>query len=182
MQPMRKSLYFLGILDDIDVEWIIRSGTKKTVPTGTVLIEEGKAIDAMFFVLDGEFEVSIHTVSKPVAILKAGEVLGELSFVDSRPPNATVKAIRESVVGVVPRTELHKRLEEDIGFQARFYHSLAIFLADRLRTTTSQLGYGGELQLDEDIEDIDELASHLLDVMSLAGNKFTEMQRRQWGS
>ena len=49
------------------------------------------------------------------------------------------------------------------GFQfaSRFYQSLAIFLADRLRTTTGSLG-GESLELDESIELALDLRRHAL--------------------
>lgn len=178
---MRKALYFLGILDDLDIAWIVKNGVKQKISAGTVLIQEGKAVDALFFVLDGEVEVSIGTAHKAVAILRAGEVLGELSFVDARPPSATVTAVRESVVGTVPRAALLKKIASDMGFRARFYHSMAVFLADRLRSTTGLLVPGDQLELAEDIEDRDELSPHLLETLSLSGTKFAAMQLHQWG-
>jgi CRP-like cAMP-binding protein len=177
---VRKALYFLGILDDADVEWLMRNGTSRTVPAGTVLIEEGKAAESLFFVLDGAF--AVYTRNAPsVATLKAGEIVGEISFVDSRPPTASVRAEVESKVGAVPRAALAGKLRDDVAFAARFYRSLAVFLADRLRTTVGTLG-GGKLQLDESIEDEDELATHLLEGVSMAGLRFAEMQRGRWGA
>jgi CRP/FNR family transcriptional regulator, cyclic AMP receptor protein len=176
---VRKALYFLGILDDADVAWLMRSGTRKTVPSGTVLIEEGKPTDYLYFVLDGAFTVSTRNAAS-LATLKAGEIVGEISFVDSRPPTATVRADAESIVGAVPRGALTGKLRDDLGFAARFYRSLAVFLADRLRATTGTLG-GGRLALDENIEDEDELATHLLDGISMAGFRFASMQRGEWG-
>ncbi|MCW5978049.1 MAG: cyclic nucleotide-binding domain-containing protein [Bryobacteraceae bacterium] len=178
---MRKALIFLGILDDMDIEWIIRTGLKRSVPDGTILIEEKKALDSLFFVLDGEFEVYIGN-GKGIALLRAGEVLGEMSFVDSRPPSASVRARRESVVLVISRHELRAKLEEDTGFAARFYRSIAAFLTDRLRTTTSRLGYGEKLRLDEEVEDLDEVAPDFLDSMALAGTRFEELLRRLSGA
>jgi len=175
---MRKALYFLGILDDRDVDWLIRNGRKMTVAPGTLLIEQGKATDWLYFVLDGAFEVYTRTTPR-IAVLKAGEVVGEISFVDSRPPVASVRAEVESKTGAIPRSALTKKLQEDVGFAARFYQSVAVFLADRLRTTTGSLGT--PLQLDESIEDTDELATHLMAHISMAGLRFAEMQRRHWG-
>ena len=177
---MRKALFFLGFMSDTDIEWLMRNGTKVRVPKGTTLIQQGKATDSLFFVLDGEFIVSTKTAAQ-VAVLKAGEVVGEISFVDSRPPTASVSAAMDSLVGSVPRRQLTSKLRDDLGFAARFYRAMATFLADRLRTTTGNLG-GKDLELDEDIEDTDELAPHLLDNISLAGTRFSEMQRRAWGS
>jgi CRP/FNR family transcriptional regulator, cyclic AMP receptor protein len=177
---MRKALYFLSILDDRDVDWMIRNGRKMTVAPGTTLIEQGKATDWLYFVLDGTFVVYSGTTPR-IAVLKAGEVLGEISFVDSRPPVASVRAEVESKAGAIPRSALTKKLREDVGFAARFYQSVAVFLADRLRTTTGRLGTQ-ELQLDESIEDADELAPHLMANISMAGLRFAEMQRRHWGT
>jgi CRP-like cAMP-binding protein len=177
---MRKALYFLGILDDRDTDWMIRHGKKLTLKPGTQLIEQGKPTDWLYFVLDGAFVV--YTSAAPnIAVLKAGEVVGEISFVDSRPPTASVRAEVESKVGAVHRDVLMERLREDVGFAARFYQSLAAYLADRLRTTVGSLGVQ-KLNLDEDVEDADELAPHLLSNLSIAGTRFAEMQRRDWGS
>lgn len=177
---MRKALYFLGILDDRDMDWMIRNGQKMTVAPGTHLIEQGKAADFLYFVLDGAFVVYTRTAPR-IAVLKAGEVVGEISFVDSRPPVAGVRAEVESKVGAIPRSALTKKLQQDVGFAARFYQSIAVFLADRLRTTTGSLGTQ-EPQLDESIEDTDELATNLMANISLAGLRFAEMQRRHWGT
>jgi CRP-like cAMP-binding protein len=177
---MRRALYFLGILDDQDVEWMMRHGRKMTVAPGEHLIRQGTPTEWLYFVLDGCFVV--YTASAPrVAELKAGEVLGEISFVDARPPSASVRADIESKVGAIPRAALQAKLRQDVGFAARFYQSLAVFLADRLRTTTGSLG-GKDLQLSEDVEDVDELASHLMANISMAGLRFTEMQRGRWGA
>ena len=176
---MRKALYFLGILDDSDVAWMMRNGKKMTLKAGTVLIEQEEPTEWLYFVLDGAFVV--YTRSAPrIAVLKAGEVIGEISFVDSRPPTASVRAEVESRVGAIPRDILTEKLQDDVAFAARFYQSLSVFLADRLRTTVGSLGVQ-ELELDENIEDVDELAPHLLSHVSMAGTRFAEMQRRDWG-
>ena len=91
-----------------------------------------------------------------------------------------MRAEVESRVGAVPRAVLSEKLRQDLGFAARFYQSLAVFLADRLRTRTGSLGEG-KLRLAEDEEDEDEVPSHLLEGVSTAGLRFAEMQRREWG-
>jgi CRP/FNR family transcriptional regulator, cyclic AMP receptor protein len=152
---------------------------KADIEAGAQLIEQGKPTDWLYFVLDGSFVVYTDKVSN-IAVLKAGEVVGEISFVDSRPPTANVRAEIESKVGALSHNVLMERLRENVGFAARFYQSLAAYLADRLRTTVGSLGVQ-KLNLDESIEDTDELASHLLSNLSMAGTRFTEMQRREWG-
>ena len=92
---MRRALYFLGILDDQDVEWMMRRGHKVTLQPGEHLIRQGTPADSLYFVLDGCFVVYTSTAAR-VADLKAGEVVGEISFVDARPPSASVRAEVES--------------------------------------------------------------------------------------
>jgi CRP-like cAMP-binding protein len=181
---MRTALFFLGVLSDGDIEWVVRNGVKTRVPANTVLIHQGKATDSLFFVLDGEFDVFTKTVSS-LALLRAGEVVGEISFVDSLPPTASVKARMDSLVGAIPRPLLASKLKEDPGFASRFYRALAMFMADRLRTTVGNMGKTPGAQddepLDMEIDDVDEVAPHLMDNISMAGSRFSEMQRRSWG-
>ena len=113
-------------------------------------------------------------------MLKPGDVVGEISFVDERPPAASVRAEVASKVGAVPRAALGEKLRQDVGFAARFYQAIAVFLADRLRSTNAQLG-AKTVRLGEDVEDADELAPHLMANISMAGLRFGEMQRRSWG-
>jgi CRP/FNR family transcriptional regulator, cyclic AMP receptor protein len=181
---MKKVLYILGELNDEDLEWLIRVGEKKNMAPQEVLIQEGKAIDALYIVVEGAFSIQIQAAgNKEVARVGAGEVLGEMSYVDSRPPSATVVAAEKSLVLAIPRDLLSEKLKEDMGFAAHFYRALSIFMADRLRTTTSQLGYGevdeearAEGALEEDELDLDQL-----DSASMGGARFDQIIKRLKG-
>ncbi len=179
---MHKVLVFLGILDDTDIDWIIRNGTRRTLAEGDVIIEEGKPAEQLYFVLDGELGVtSKDAPGVELSRMKAGEIVGEISFVDSRPPSATVTARMESVVGSVLRSTMAEKLEEDLSFAARFYKSVAVLLSDRLRTKDSQARSEGSPNFEVD-EDFDEMPEHLADLLYLAGMRFADMQRRSWGA
>ena len=71
-----------------------------------------------------------------------------------------------------------KKLSTDTGFAARFYHSLAIFLAHRLRTTYQRLGYGKEQSIDEGVEYEDELSPELLDTVHMSRRRFDGALKR----
>lgn len=173
---MRKVLVFFGILDDGDVEWMMSTGVRKEVSAADILIREGTNADAMFLVIDGSFRVTVG--EKEVARLNPGEIVGELSFVDARPPSASVKALEKSLVLSIARTKLIQKLHDDIPFAARFYRALAVFLAERLRRSVSQLGYGQLGPLPQEIDDRDELDPDVLENLSLASGRFDQMQRR----
>src|SRR5262245_17164356 len=144
---------------------MIAAGTKREVAPGSVVIQQGHPINEMFVVVDGVLSVRTDkTATADIARLRSGEVVGEMSFVDSRPPSASVQATEPSVVLAIPRSVLEKKLSNDIHFAARFYRSLAVFLSDRLRSTVGLLGYGRI-----DAERDDEVAPDTLDNLALAG-------------
>jgi CRP/FNR family cyclic AMP-dependent transcriptional regulator len=182
---VRKGLVFLGILDDRDVDWLVANGKRKDVPSAEILIRQGQPVEFLYFVLDGIFDVTVSSPNerqRQVAKLYAGELVGEMSFVDSRPPSATVSAAMNASVLAITRSDLAEKIEDDIGFAARFYKGIAVFLSDRLRAADN-LGFGDVLDLREDVEDKDELAPHLMDTLAMAGMRFEKLQRSlelQW--
>jgi len=139
---MRRVLYFLKELEAKDIDWFIANGVKNTIPAGMVLINENQYVSALYLVTKGALIVTVPSQQgAEIAILNQGELVGELSFIDSRPPNATVTASTESTVLAIPRWKLEAKLEEDPEFGARFYRALGVLLANRLRKTVSHLGY-----------------------------------------
>jgi CRP/FNR family cyclic AMP-dependent transcriptional regulator len=172
---MRKSLMMMGILEDSDVEWLVATGEQQYITAGTVLIQEGKPIDALYILLDGRLAVSVgYVTQEPIAVLLSGEVVGEISFVDSRPPLASVSAIEDSHVLAIWRVKLLAKIDCDPSFAARFYKSLAAFLADRLRSVTGRIGDRGQSQADA----ADELNDDIMDHVSLAAVRFDNMLKR----
>jgi CRP/FNR family transcriptional regulator, cyclic AMP receptor protein len=170
---MRKALYFLGILNDSDIDWLVAAGNRREIGAGNKLIEEGRPIDSLYLVIDGAFSVSTAaTGGREVARLMSGEVMGEMSFVDQAPPSATVQALEPSFVLDIPRRRLNAKLAEEAGFAARFYRALSMFLAARLRTTNAALA-GDKTSGSEDEMDFDSL-----DNVSMAGARFDWIQRR----
>lgn len=170
---MRKALLFFGILDDADVNWLVTNGNTRQLTRGAVLISEGAVPDSIFLVLDGRFSVSMASLNdREIANLAAGEIIGEMSFVDSRPPGASVFATEMSRVLAIPRYLLIERIRESAPFAARFYHALAAFLADRLRNTVATLGYGSGEKLDVGKVYKDEIDPEILDSLALAGARF----------
>jgi bacteriocin-type transport-associated protein len=176
---MRKVLFILSELSDADVDWMVQNGTKETYSRDAVLIREGTSVGVLYILLDGQLSVTLAALGgKEIAVLRSGEILGELSFLDSRPPSATVTAVGEVTVLSVPRKLLLLKLQQDASFAARFYRALGVFLASRLRKTQQQLGYGRARDLDEEAAHEDELDPQLLQQVALAGARFDWMLKR----
>jgi len=173
---MRKALYILGILDDSDVSWLASAGKARSLSAGSVIIQQGVPVDSVFIVLDGQLQV--YSESVKIANLSAGEIVGEISFVDSRPPSASVKAAIDSQVLAVPKSALNAKLEKDLGFASRFFLSLATFLADRLRVADARLSAGQKGVEGEFQDDLDELHTNMLENIALASARFDMIIRR----
>ncbi len=179
---MRKVLFLFGQLNDDDVEWMLRAGRKRTLREGEVLIEQGVPVEDLYILLEGCLAVCLkprRSPEKEIARLNAGEIVGEMSFVDARPPSATVKALEESTVFGLSKAILGAKLQVDPGFAARFYRALAIYLSTTVRERHRALGYGSDEDLEEMEEDEgDELDPNVLDGVYLAGERFDRMVKR----
>lgn len=173
---MRKALYMFGLLADADIEVMARLGKKRRLTAGDVLIAQDQVLDRVFLLLDGHMEVSVRDIGV-VATLASGEVLGEMSFVDSAPTSATVRALDAVSVLELRKDDLEARFASDPAFGMRFFRAISVFLAERMRSTIARLGYGKGASLDSDQLLEDELDEGLLDNVSLAGERFSRLMR-----
>jgi len=172
---MRKAMYLMGALEDGDIEWLAVNGAVQRLTQGQALMREGVDSDSLFVVLDGQFAVDVGGTR--VTTLLAGEIVGEISFVDGRPPSATVTALDAARILAVGREALRTKFSADPRFAAHFYFALAAFLADRLRTTTARLAHGDGVAT----EDADELSEALMETVSLGTQRFDKLLRRLRG-
>jgi len=179
---MRKIFYLFGQLTDADIGWMLSKGKRERVPAGTSIVREGQPIDSLFILLDGVLEATGPGLGtdKPLR-LECGEVVGEISFVDSRPPTATVTAATAAVVLSIPRAALLEKLEQDHELAARFYRALAMFLSQRLRDTGRRLGYGRSEFAPAGTEVVGELGEEVLDNIHMAGHRFDHVLQRLLG-
>jgi CRP/FNR family transcriptional regulator, cyclic AMP receptor protein len=168
---MRKALHLMGFLDDVDVQWMVKNGVKQYVTTGTVIIQEAESIDSVYVVLDGA--LAVRVAGREIASLFSGEIVGEMSFVSSRPANASIVALHDSHVLVIPCNLLRQKLANDDAFASRFYRALAGFLADRLSLTVGRFGYGSAQQ-DADPEELDDTS---MNEIAVAANRFEDLLR-----
>ncbi len=171
---MQKALFILGQLNDDDVEWLIEQGARHRYEEGARLIDQGKPNEFVFVLLTGHVSISVAGVGE-VAVEGSGEVLGEMSLIDSRPPAATVTALEECYVLRLSHELLHRQVQEDLGFGMRFYRALATILSERLHSSQAQLDYDGETPLDPNQEQKGELDMNVLDNVHVAGARFDRL-------
>jgi CRP/FNR family transcriptional regulator, cyclic AMP receptor protein len=170
---MRQVLFVLAELNDLDLDWIVATGARESIRRGQVLVRQGEPIESLYLILSGQFAVT--TGDRVVNRIGQGELVGEISFLDSRPPTATVTAIEDSTVLSLPSSRLRSKLRTDTGFASRFYLALGVMLSHRLRDTLSQVATGPRRDLDDRTEQAGEFAPELLDKLNLAGMRFEEL-------
>ncbi|MBD2256910.1 cyclic nucleotide-binding domain-containing protein [Pseudanabaena sp. FACHB-2040] len=173
---MKRVLFILGVFEDDDVDWLITAGERLALTQGDVLIREGEPTDAIYLLLDGTLHVTVSALKEQViAELSSGEVVGEMSFVDTQPPSATVAAEGSAVVLAIPCQVLQEKLDKDTWFASRFYKALAILLSSRLRSTVKHLE--GEHWRPIAI-DHEGFVGEMADVIAVGGIRFDWMLRR----
>ncbi|TYO68379.1 cyclic nucleotide-binding domain-containing protein [Bradyrhizobium hipponense] len=170
---MRKVLYIFGLLTDGDIEWMAKNGTCRRLSDGEVLIEEGGRSDSLILLLEGELQVSARGYGD-VARMGVGEIVGEVSLVDSAPPSATITTRGEGLALFLDKRQLLEKLEHDESFGSRFYRALAVFLADRLRATRQP---ATDRLLDGTALSRDELDIGIMDHVTAAGERFSRLLR-----
>jgi CRP/FNR family cyclic AMP-dependent transcriptional regulator len=176
-RAMRKVLYIFGLLTDADVEWIARNGRRRILRDREILIREGRQVESIIFLLRGELRISAQAAGD-IARIGVGEIVGEMSFVDSAPPAATVTATGECLALFIDKETVARKIDADPAFGCRFYRALAIFLADRLRGTGRRVDYGSANEpggLGSVAVVKDELDLAILDTVSQAGERFDRM-------
>ena len=200
-QILKKVLFVLGQLNDSDIDWMLRTGSKEQVAAGTVLIHQGRPVDALHLLLNGAMTVSIchapisplyrtfvekkcesGTVKQELARLSSGELVGEVSFLDNQYASAFVTCLEDCQILSLSRSQLVAKLEMDVGFAARFYRAIAAIVEDRLRSAIVRLTYGKRPQnsnhmLDAEIEE-DEIELGILENTDIAGARFDWILRR----
>ncbi len=160
---MKKVLFLLGALEHQDIEWLMEEGELKTIDSGEVLIQKGEEITHLFLTLSGSYKVMDD--KKEIGEVSAGEILGEISFIDAKPPSVSIVTKEYSEFLSVKKELVKEKLQSDLGFAARFYYATSLLLSHRLRKATSN---------DASYE-VDELDENIMDYIHQAGSRFTQI-------
>jgi CRP-like cAMP-binding protein len=110
---------------------LLKSFQSQAVHAGDIMIEEGEAGRGLFLVLRGDFEVSrkMPDGQQRLAMLKSGDVFGEISLLREQPTNATVSAKSGGELLFLAREDFLKAIEAHPTLHA----TLRELTAERLR-------------------------------------------------
>jgi CRP/FNR family cyclic AMP-dependent transcriptional regulator len=124
-------------------DWtLIESKAKRiSVGLGQEIIKEGARIDHLYVLRQGSASVQLEgTTSQAVLSTPSeGDVFGEMAFLGDSTATASVVAKDEVEIDAIWADDLRELIATFPGFGARFYRSLSVILAQRLRQTSREL-------------------------------------------
>lgn len=119
------------------------------VPEGEFLLREGEQSNEMFWVVSGKFKITKSThqgIHIEVGEVTEGELIGEMSFLDDCPRSASVRAMVDSEVLVIP----HGKFVEILEKQPRWFKGLMQTLSTRIRNANEIIARRFSEDLEED--------------------------------
>jgi len=117
-----------GVLDGQQLDTLVSGCKVRTFPEHTTFIRQGEAGTSMFVILEGAARVSVHVIdgqSREVAVLTAGDIVGEMSLMTGAPRTATVTSLTSLRVLEVTKASIEALLSGNPGLLERFSHVLA---------------------------------------------------------
>jgi small-conductance mechanosensitive channel/CRP-like cAMP-binding protein len=129
---IRRALHHAGLFANVlnEAQSAELAGLSKRVefPRGTNLMQQGDAAASMFIILEGAARVSVlgqNNDPREVAVLAAGDVVGEMSLMTGAPRNATVTALTRVCVLEITKEPIEILLKSSPELLERFSHVLA---------------------------------------------------------
>lgn len=138
---MLRKLGFFTEFDDVELWEVLRMSSWRTADERTAIYREKEADQRFGIVLEGEVEVSVR--GRRVTRLGAGEVFGELAWLDSkdRRQMTTTVAVEPTIYMELNPSALELATEE---VRERFHREISTLVARRLGEAAIRLGEHGE--------------------------------------
>jgi CRP/FNR family transcriptional regulator, cyclic AMP receptor protein len=115
------------------------------VQPGVEIVREGEDGDFMMLLIEGGIEVFKQdrwNSPRLIAVIDAGQSLGEMSMIDGEPRFASCIAAQECLIAVLTRESLARIVLEQPILGAKILMELVLMLSQRLRLTSVKLvGY-----------------------------------------
>ena len=134
----QKESFELGELKDIllfkavelgSIQDILENCPVEKFKSGEVVLSAGESNGSIHLLLSGQLRVQLDLSLQPIARLKPGELVGEISVVDGQPTTAYVVADEDSRVLVLDESTLWSLFEAS----TRIAHNLLFIVVQRLR-------------------------------------------------
>jgi CRP/FNR family cyclic AMP-dependent transcriptional regulator len=113
------------------------------IEKGSVLLQEGRHPEALYMITGGVADLVKHLAETEliVAEIKAGELIGEMSFAGNFPATATVKAATDIAAIKIDKSRLMTLLERDAVLGMAVFRSIASTVSRRLLQITERFAF-----------------------------------------
>jgi CRP-like cAMP-binding protein len=140
-------------LNDREILRVLQVTDVVVFQNGETVITEGDRGEELFIVLEGT--VDVMRGDAKLASLRPGEHVGEMALIRSQPRSATVRSSGHSEMMVIRRTEFFEILRNEHQLAVKLLWQFLGVLADRLASTSRELGEArSELAAEDITEDI----------------------------
>jgi Cyclic nucleotide-binding domain len=124
-------------LDDVQIARLLIAGRFNDIAKGTMLAEENKPLETLFFICTGHVKVTI--AGREVAHLEKGNFVGEIAFLTEKPATATVVAEDRVRALVFERAELNQFFRNEAEVAGLVYQLLGRELAQKIRVSNIRI-------------------------------------------
>ena len=127
------------------LERVAQVSKRKDYSPDETIFEEGDQGDHLFLISEGNvkiFKFISPQYDDALIYLGAGEVFGELSFIDGGPRSTKAVALSNCVTSTLSRKDLDVLIKEDSEIGLKIFSQIAGIVADRLRITNDKFKQG----------------------------------------
>ncbi len=138
---LRQVRLFRGLNQD-EIDALAEVCGEWECPKGQYVFREGDESDILYVVKSGEFSVLVSTGllnNHQLCSFCAGEVFGELAFIDRRPRSASIRCTRHAELISLTRDDFRRLSLEHPNIATILYKNICRAMSERLRTANDHM-------------------------------------------
>jgi CRP-like cAMP-binding protein len=145
-----KGVYLFADLSAEERGRLAKIAEPMNLPAGFPIFSAGEDATALYLIKDGSVRIAAHAPSGAhidVATLASGSHFGEMALLDGAKRSAAAETLEATAIFRFDYDKLQSLLDASPPIASRFYRSLARFLSNRLRQTTTDMSFARERNL-----------------------------------
>ncbi len=145
-----QGVYLFTDLSADERESLAKIAEAMTLPAGFPIFRAGDSATALYLIENGSVRLAVTSSSGKsidVATLGSGSHFGEMALIDGAKRSATAETLEPTSMFRFDYDKVVAFLDRSPATAAKLYRSLARFLSNRLRQTTTDMSFAREKNL-----------------------------------
>jgi CRP/FNR family transcriptional regulator, cyclic AMP receptor protein len=145
-----QGVYLFTDMDAGERGSLAKIAEEMTLPAGFSIFRAGDAATALYLIKDGSVRVAVTASggkSIDVATLGSGSHFGEMALIDGAKRSAAAETLEPTHMFRFDYDKVTSLLDRSPAMAAKLYRSMARFLSNRLRQTTTDMSFAREKNL-----------------------------------